>query len=140
MKTKEEDSNTLEKANDNSSDNKSVEQTINITFSDSNNIKIYDESTEKNESEKRNETKTLFICRKCFKCPKVKINDNISYNVSCFCQKCKGVNFNFILDNYILNVTNESSVHNLVKDDNLKRFNYLYCEYHQEQLYGFCYF
>lgn len=40
------------------------------------------------------------LCGKCFRCPKVKINDDFSYNLTCFCQKVKRVNIKFFLDNF----------------------------------------
>ena len=82
------------------------------------------------------------LCRKCFRCPKVKINDDFSYNLTCFCQKVKRVNIKFFLDNFTIKESNE------IQDDNSniklneeklpKRQYHRICEYHQEKFYAFC--
>ena len=59
----------------------------------------------------------------------MKINDDFSYNLTCFCQKVKKVNFKFFLDNF----TNEKS--NEKQDNNsknlLEKQYHTICEYHQ---------
>ena len=76
------------------------------------------------------------LCKECYRCPKVKINDDFSYNLTCFCQKVKKVNFKFFLDNF----TNEKS--NEKQDNNsknlLEKQYHTICEYHQKKFYAYC--
>ena len=82
------------------------------------------------------------LCTKCFRCPKVKINDDFSYNITCFCQKVKKVNIKFFLDNFTIKESNEMQDNNLnikLNDEKLLKKQYhRICEYHQEKFYAFC--
>ena len=94
---------------------------------------------------KPNQFISYLLCRECFRCPRVKINNDISYNLTCFCHKVKKVNFEYILKNYTIKEMNETQINNSnkaseEKESVLKIFSQLDCEYHPEQKYfAYCF-
>ena len=82
------------------------------------------------------------LCIKCFRCPKVKINDDISYNLTCFCQKVKWVDFEYFLDNFPIKELKEIQDNNsniILNENNLiERHYHRICEYHHKKFYAYC--
>ena len=108
---------------------------------DTNSNQKSDESFQINIEDKK-ELKFRLLCVKCVKCPKIFINKDVSYDISCFHQKVEGANFKYFLENYTVRESEEFKSYNSNKKaskiDVLESFYYHLCENHQEPLYAYC--